>query len=182
MRDDLHRGAPVAKHWRSVISRCANDADWQTAGRRAYARAVARDANEELRNPVIRLLQERAASRQAPLPGTSPEAWLGTQLLPPEHHAARSVMRELIQGGADQGTVPRALHVALQEKAQAVERQVSAYVHSKDARNHSEFIRRLRSVRSPDVLEQAAQCRAQRQRVPVERARQRVDLDADLSA
>lgn len=182
MRDDLHRGAPVAVHWRTMIKRCASDAEWASQGARAFEHAVAKDANEQLSDRVIGHLQEAVAAGRVPLPGVSPDSWIGGSLSAVEQVATRMVMRELAQGSATAGTVERALTVALDQHLREVGRQVSGHVHSKDVKNHAEFIRRYRASSCGESVERAARLRAACQHVPVRQPSQRIGLDSHIGA
>lgn len=182
MRDDLHRGAPVASHWRTVIKRCANEAEWTTEGRRAFERAVAKDANELFQNAAMRALHARVAAGAAPLPGIGADVWLGMPLSAAERSAARSVMRDLRAGTADAGAVSRAASAALAEHVADIGRQISGHVHSEASRSHAEFMRRFIECQSGTDLGAAAEARATSQRLATCAPRPSLDLDLDLRA
>lgn len=182
MRDDLHRGAPVASHWRTVIKRCASEAEWTTEGRRAFERAVARDANSLFRDAAMRALHARVAAGAAPLPGVGADAWLGMPLSAAERSAARSVMRDLRAGTADAGAVSRAASAALAEHVADIGRQVSGHVHSEDHRSHAKFMSRFAACQSGIDLVAAAEARATGQRLATRASRPTLDLDLDLRA
>jgi hypothetical protein len=182
MRDDLHRGAPVAPCWRTVVKRFASDAVWEVEGPRALEQAIAKDANELLNNLTLRRLHEIVAAGNVPMPGIGPDLWFGKPLSALERNAARSVMRALSGGTADSQTVERAVSIALTEHVREVGRQISAHLHSKASRSKAEFMQRFRTFDSGERIARAVRSRVAGERATVRQPRHHIGLDSHIGA
>ncbi len=182
MRDDLHRGAPVARRWSSLIRRLARDADWQIEGPRAFHAAVAGDLNEQVSDGFLRAAGEAVASGAVPLPGTDAEAWLGRSLSQVENSAARALMRDQQQGAPRASAVARALGVAADQQVDALARQISAHVLGRSPKDHPEFVTRARQVFDRSLVGQAAAQRALREHLPIHQSRPAFSVNLPIGA
>lgn len=175
MRDDLHSGAPVARHWRSVVRKCSNDATWRIDGASSFERALCRDANELLRDSVIEATRAKVEGRT--LFGPDPTCWADGDFTPVEREFQRIVAR-----GAGPTSLEEALTAALTEHVHQVGRQVTAHVYSRDSSNSREFVRRFKASQSNDLIRAVACLRLTGQKAVPQLPRQVIGLDDDIRA
>lgn len=142
MRDDLHKGAPVPRHWRTVIQKLRRDSDWHSAGPRAVEHALMRDLREIVSDPDVAAAVSALDAQQGLLldPGDVFRCDPANELASPvcEHLQLRHD-----EGLRGQELMSAALGDALAERLAAHRRDTLAHVSAKDGRCVSEFATRF---------------------------------------
>jgi hypothetical protein len=184
MRDDLHKGAPVSRTWKSLIRRCTRDSTW-----RLDAPLCAKKAIQELTNRIapgafaslLKILGEQQLSIDS---SQSLNALRLKYSDPLETKVIDQVRLELQRGPVTdpQGTVRDAVRSALREEVDAQLRSASLHVLQKSPGSEKELMHRMRSSLAEASLDQLADdsvIGTPREKIKVRRP---IDLDDDIAS
>lgn len=137
MRDDLHRGAPVARHWKRVVQCCAEGAA-DLDGAIAIERAARHDANALIGDDLLDRLRPIASGVE--LPYVDRNLNLGRPLREAERVVLRAFHADPSRGlGA---AIRAGLEVACRDTLNAVR----AHVLAVEPRSANEMMRRMTKV------------------------------------
>ncbi len=149
MRDDLHRGAPVARKWRSMMRAIASNADWRVEGPARARVALVADMRGNISPSVLKEVRDTIESS---LPGLrEPVHW---------QHPPRSEVDRLLQGHAQLAILDgrdgpsgteEVMRNAVEEFAERQVQAMRTHVLTKDRGNAAEFVDRTRETLAPAI-------------------------------
>ena len=150
MRDDIHKGAPVGRHWKLLMKACARAADWEQTAPVAAQKALADELVAQTGAAFFRRLHERLSDAQMSLVSDlSPivtEASAGVPLSAVQNH---SVTRLLTADRSELNRGDLAASAALfglRGVAEANARNIDAYCARKHPQDRRELMRRVRTA------------------------------------
>lgn len=177
MRDDLHRGSKMLRHWTRVIRVVSRDADWRSAGAEAIEHALMREVREVLSDEGVRKFMDATLDTQVPM-------FAPVELLrAASQHRLVELMADYVGLHANEGLRGRDLVLAslgdaLREDLAAKRREMVAHVHSVDEPSAAEIAQRF------EVASKGAEARslafALRESAAGARSKPSLDMDANL--
>lgn len=183
MRDDLHKGAPVSRTWRSLIRRCALDASWRLDGP-LYAKKAIQELANRITPGVFGSLLKTLGSSQLSLDLAQDIGALRLKYSDPlEVNVIDQVRLTLHQGAISdpQRVVHEAMRSALHEEVEAQLRSTSLHVLQKSPGSEKELMRRMKWSLAESGIDQVVDNKVagvQHEKVEFRRP---VDFEEDIS-
>lgn len=153
MRDGIHKNAPVASFWRSLIKDCQNDSAWEELGPVRAERALLKELRaDHLRPARLAQLHEALCQSQGVLIGGTD--WFRAQHIEWSKECTpreRKIFEHLCRV-SDRGVQPRSEHLVdaieatLREVPQAHIRNIDGHLVEKFPSERPEMLRRLKEA------------------------------------